>query len=126
MSRAAAYRLDRLRLRHLRLLEVIDREGSLAVGELDCVIDWLDETIASTVSLDLLHVEPLWAGRIQVFAATGHRLARRKQVRPVSSSRPRSGRIPRLSFFTLKEAADFEPAQRLRHALLATRFEGAD
>ncbi|CAM4121246.1 LysR substrate-binding domain-containing protein [Bordetella tumulicola] len=190
---------DTLPHMHIEEAEAVTLVAALAAGELDCVIGWLDETIASTVNLDLLHVEPLWAGRMQVFAATGHRLARRKQVRMaelaefpwvvphrgsrtyaafqrlflnsgLAAPRPRvvctsihsgmhmvaGGRFvsvgpdrliaqyrdrlgiqplrgreldtgrTQLSFFTLKEAADFEPAQRFRHALLATQFEGAD
>lgn len=180
---------------HIEEAEAVTLLAALAAGELDCVIGWLDETIASSVNLDLLHVEPLWSGRMQVFAASGHPLARHKQVRVaelaecswvvphrgsrtyaafqrlflnngLAAPRPRivctsihsgihmvaggqfvsvgpdrliaqyrdglgiqplrgreldTGRTY-LSFFTLKEAANFEPTQRLRDALLATQF----
>lgn len=179
---------------HIQEAEAVALVAALAAGELDCVIGWLDEAIASAVDLDLIHVEPLWSGRMQVFAAAEHPLARRRQVRPADLTecpwvvphrgsrtyaafqrlflnnglavpRPRvvctsihsgmhmvaGGRFvsvgpdrliaqyrdslgiqplrgseldtgrTQLSFFTLKEAADFEPAQRLRQALLATQ-----
>src|SRR3546814_8133557 len=61
--------------------EALTLIAALAAGELDCVIGWLDETIAATVNLDMIHVEPLWSGRMQVFASTQHPLAARKQVR---------------------------------------------
>jgi len=54
--------------------------SALAEGELDCVIGWLDESIASQLDLDLFSIEPLWSGRMQVFASTEHPLARRRRV----------------------------------------------
>lgn len=181
---------DALPYMHIEEAEALTLIAALAAGELDCVIGWLDETIASTVDLDMIHVEPLWSGRMQVFASAAHPLARRKQVRMadlagcpwvvphrgsrtyaafqrlflnngLAAPRPRvvctsihtgmhmvaagpfvsigpdqliaqyrdshgvqalrgseldTGRT-QLSFFTLKEAAGFEPAARLRQAL---------
>jgi len=190
---------DALPYLHIEEAEAVTLVAALAAGELDCVIGWLDETIASAVDLDTIHVEPLWSGHMQVFASAAHPLARRRQVRMadlaecpwvvphrgsrtyaafqrlflnngLAAPRPRvvctsihsgmhmvaasrfvsigpdrliaqyrdslgiqplrgreldSGRA-QLSFFTLKEAAGFEPAQRLRQALLAAQPAGAD
>ncbi|MCD0503784.1 LysR substrate-binding domain-containing protein [Bordetella petrii] len=175
--------------------EAMSLATALAAGELDCVVGWLDESIAAELGMDMIHAEPLWSGRMQVFASAGHPLARRRQVRiadlvscpwvvPHPSSRtyaafqrlflnnglvaPRARVVcpsihsgmhmvaagsfvsigpdrliaqyrstlgirplsggeldtgpTQLSFFTLKEAAHFEPAQRLKRALLASTF----
>ncbi|MBV7485579.1 LysR substrate-binding domain-containing protein [Bordetella sp. BOR01] len=185
---------DALPYMHIEEAEAVTLIAALAAGELDCVIGWLDETIASTVNLDRIHVEPLWSGRMQVFASAAHPLATRKQVRMaelagcpwvvphrgsrtyaafqrlflnsgLAAPRPqlvctsihtgvhmvaagpfvsigpdrliaryrdshgiralRGGELDtgrtQLSFFTLKEAAGFEPAMRLKQALLRTR-----
>lgn len=61
--------------------EALSLLRALADGGLDCVIGWLDETIASQINLDLIRVEPLWSGSMQVFAAGTHPLAARQQVR---------------------------------------------
>jgi molybdate transport repressor ModE-like protein len=53
---------------------------SLAAGELDCAVAWLDESAAAAVDLDRFHIEPLWSSRMQVYAAASHPLARKRQV----------------------------------------------
>ncbi len=54
--------------------------AALGRGELDCVIGWLDESIAATIDLSLFSIEPMWSGRMQVFASRRHPLAARRQV----------------------------------------------
>jgi molybdate transport repressor ModE-like protein len=53
---------------------------SLAAGELDCVVGWLDESIAAVIDLDLFIIEPLWSGQMQVFASAAHPLMERKRL----------------------------------------------
>ncbi|AOB31471.1 hypothetical protein AKI39_13420 [Bordetella sp. H567] len=53
---------------------------ALGAGELDCAVAWLDESIAAAVDLDRYSIEPLWSGRMGVFAAASHPLTRRRQV----------------------------------------------
>ncbi len=53
---------------------------ALGAGELDCAVAWLDESIAAAVDLDRFSIESLWSGRMRVFAAASHPLARRRQV----------------------------------------------
>ncbi len=57
-----------------------DLLAALAAGELDCVVAWSDEPLATTLDLDRYSIEPLWSGQMRVFAAADHPLARRRQV----------------------------------------------
>jgi molybdate transport repressor ModE-like protein len=71
----AAGTLGRLELREGRARELL---AALCAGELDCVIGWIDESLAEGVPVAELAVEPLRYGRMQVVAATSHPLAGRR------------------------------------------------
>jgi molybdate transport repressor ModE-like protein len=67
----------RIRLQEGRARELV---ASLCAGELDCVIGWMDDSVADAVPVDALDIRPLQYGRMQVVAAAAHPLARRRSV----------------------------------------------
>lgn len=52
----------------------------LCAGELDCVIGWMDESLADALPVAQLVIQPLWYGRMQVVASARHPLARERAV----------------------------------------------
>lgn len=66
-----------------------DLVAALCAGRLDCVIGWMDETLASALPVGQLDIRPLWYGRMQVVAARGHPLARQRAVTVAELSRSR-------------------------------------
>lgn len=73
---------EELRL-HIEEGEALTLLTSLSLGELDCVVGWLDEAVAAAVDLAQLDVQPLWVGRMHVIAAANHPLVKRREL-PVS------------------------------------------
>ncbi|MCC6197059.1 MAG: LysR family transcriptional regulator [Burkholderiales bacterium] len=74
-ARLARHRADlRIRLREGR---AVDLMASLAAGELDCVIGWMDAPMLDPLPVAQLAVFPLRHGRMQVVAAHDHPLTRR-------------------------------------------------
>jgi len=73
----AAGALGRLQLREGRARELV---AALCAGELDCVIGWIDESLADGLPLGELDIAPLRYGRMRVVAATAHPLARSRAV----------------------------------------------
>jgi DNA-binding transcriptional LysR family regulator len=69
--------LSRLRIREGRAHDLL---AALCAGDLDCVIGWIDESLAAALPIGDLRVEPLWYGRMQVVAATSHPLAGSRTV----------------------------------------------
>ena len=67
----------RLQVQEGRARELV---ASLAAGQLDCVIGWMDESVADALPIDELDIRPLGFGRMQVVAARTHPLARRRSV----------------------------------------------
>jgi molybdate transport repressor ModE-like protein len=67
----------RIQLREGRARELV---AALCASELDCVIGWMDESVADGLPVAELEVQPLWHGRMQVAAAAAHPLARRRSV----------------------------------------------
>ena len=66
----------------------------LVAGTLDCVIAWVDESVASSFTLQRFDMTPLWRGRMQVVASVRHPLARLPQV-SVEALRTASWLLPR-------------------------------
>jgi molybdate transport repressor ModE-like protein len=69
--------LGRVRLQEGRARELL---AALRKGELDCVVAWVDESVADAVPMADLAIEPLWHGRMQVVASISHPLARSRAV----------------------------------------------
>lgn len=69
--------LGRIHMREGRAQELL---RDLCAGELDCMIGWMDESLAASVPLDALRVERLRLGGMQVVAAPSHPLARARAV----------------------------------------------
>ena len=67
----------RLQLTEGRARELV---AALAAGRLDCVVGWMDESVAAALPIDDLDIRPLGFGRMQVVAARAHPLARRRAV----------------------------------------------
>jgi len=67
--------LGRIQMREGRAQELL---RDLCAGELDCMIGWMDESLAATAPLDMLRIEPLRLGRMQVVASPSHPLARKR------------------------------------------------
>lgn len=75
----AIARLERAGFQNgLRLTEgrAHDLVAALVEGRLDCVVGWIDESLAAHLPMDSLALEPLLEGRMQVFASKGDPLAR--------------------------------------------------
>lgn len=68
---------DRVELREGRARDLV---ADLCAGTLDCVIGWMDESLADAASAAPLSIEPLWQGRMQIVAAARHPLARSRSV----------------------------------------------
>jgi molybdate transport repressor ModE-like protein len=80
---AAINRLDKVgTLGRLRIQEgrAHDLLAALCAGDLDCVIGWIDESVADGLPIGELQIAPLWFGRMQVVAATSHPLAKLRAV----------------------------------------------
>jgi molybdate transport repressor ModE-like protein len=67
----------RIQLREGRARDLL---GALREGTLDCVIGWMDESLADAAPVELLRVEPLWYSRMLVIAAAKHPLAKARSV----------------------------------------------
>ena len=67
----------RLELREGRTRDLL---ASLGEGTIDCVIGWMDESLADALPAGPLNVEAIGAGRMQVVAAARHPLARSRSV----------------------------------------------
>jgi LysR family pca operon transcriptional activator len=67
----------RIRLREGRARDLL---AALRAGELDGVIGWIDETLADVAPAGELSMLPLWYGRMEVVAASGHPLAKSRTV----------------------------------------------
>lgn len=57
-----------------------DLLAALCEGTLDCVIGWMDESLADTAPAAALRIEPLWYSRMVVAAAARHPLAKARTV----------------------------------------------
>ncbi len=62
---------------------------ALCEGRIDCVIGWMDESLADALPVEQLDIQPLSYGRMQVVAAARHPLARRRAVTPAELTRCR-------------------------------------
>jgi len=69
--------LGRIQLREGRARDLLE---ALREGDIDCVIGWMDESLADAVPPSRLSIQPLWYGRMQVVASTKHPLARSRSV----------------------------------------------
>jgi molybdate transport repressor ModE-like protein len=69
--------IGRVRIREGRAQELL---RALCSGDLDCMIGWMDESLAASVPLDTLRVEPLRIGGMQVIASPAHPLARARAI----------------------------------------------
>ena len=69
--------LGRIEIREGRTRDLL---ASLGDGLLDCVIGWMDESLADALPADSLNIETIGAGRMQVVAAARHPLARERSV----------------------------------------------
>jgi len=67
----------RLAIREGRTLDLV---RMLVAGELDCTIGWMDESVMGAAPIAELAMTPLWQGHMQVVAAAGHPLARRRAI----------------------------------------------
>ena len=65
---------------HLREGRVRELLASLRAGALDCVVGWMDESLADASAAGQFRIEPLWYGRMQVVAAARHPLATARAV----------------------------------------------
>lgn len=74
--------------------EAVSLLSDLAAGRLDCVVAWMDESVAAEHPLDLFDIAPLWTGRMQVVAAADHPLVARADV-PVDALRAAHWVVPR-------------------------------
>ena len=69
--------LGRMQIREGRARELL---ASLCAGRIDCVIGWMDESLADALPVGQLNIAPLWYGRMQVVASATHPLARSRAV----------------------------------------------
>ena len=69
--------LGRMQIREGRARDLL---ASLCAGRIDCVIGWMDESLADALPVGQLNIQPLWYGRMQVVASTTHPLARSRAV----------------------------------------------
>lgn len=69
--------LGRLQLHEGRARDLV---AALCAGSIDCVIGWMDESLADALPVAQLDVRPLWYGRMQVVASAAHPLARSRAV----------------------------------------------
>ncbi len=69
--------LGQIRLHEGRAHELL---SALYAGELDCVVGWVDESVAQSLPAAELTIEPLWQGRMLVVASSSHPLAKSKTV----------------------------------------------
>lgn len=74
----------RIQLREGRARDLL---GALREGALDCVIGWMDESLADAAPVEQLRIEPLWYSRMRVVAATTHPLAKARSVDVAELSR---------------------------------------
>lgn len=63
--------LGRITIREGRARDLI---SALCKGDLDCVVGWIDESLAQALPMGQLHVAPLWSGGMQVVASSSHPL----------------------------------------------------
>ena len=69
--------LGRIEIREGRTRDLL---ASLGEGLIDCVIGWMDESLADALPAVSLNVETIGLGRMQVVAAARHPLARKRCV----------------------------------------------
>jgi molybdate transport repressor ModE-like protein len=69
--------LGRIRIQEGRARDLL---AALAAGQVDCVIGWMDESLADALPVGQLDIRPLWYGRMQVAASAKHPLARSRAV----------------------------------------------
>jgi molybdate transport repressor ModE-like protein len=69
--------IGRVQIREGRARELL---RALCAGELDCMIGWMDESLAASVPLDTLRVERIRLGGMQVVASPSHPLARARAI----------------------------------------------
>jgi len=69
--------LGRIELHEGRARDLL---AALREGELDCVIGWMDESLAEALPAGQLTIQPLWYGRMQVVASSKHALAGARSV----------------------------------------------
>jgi len=74
----------RIQLREGRARELL---GALREGTLDCMIGWMDESLADAAPAEQLRIEPLWYSRMLVVAAAKHPLAQARSVDVADLSR---------------------------------------
>lgn len=67
----------RIRIQEGRARELV---AALCAGQLDCVIGWMDDSVADALPIADLDIRPLGHGRMQVVAAGTHPLVRRRAV----------------------------------------------
>jgi molybdate transport repressor ModE-like protein len=76
--------LGRIQIQEGRARDLL---AALCEGRIDCVIGWMDESLADALPVEQLDIQPLSYGRMQVVASAGHPLARRRAVTPAELTR---------------------------------------
>ncbi len=76
--------VGRIQIREGRARDLL---AAVCEGTVDCVIGWMDESLADALPVEQLDIKPLSYGRMQVIAAASHPLARRRTVAPAELTR---------------------------------------
>ena len=123
----------RIELREGRARDLL---GALREGALDCVIGWMDESLADAAPVEQLRIEPLWYSRMLVVAAAKHPLAKARSVDVAELSRwrwvvPPPGSRTHAAFLQLflhngvavpPVAVECAALHSMLHIVAATRF----
>jgi molybdate transport repressor ModE-like protein len=127
---------DQVGRMHIQEGRASDLVAALCEGRIDCVVGWMDESLADALPMGQLDIRPLWLGRMQVVSAATHPLARKRSVAVAELARwrwivPRPESRTHAAFLRLflrngvpapPVTVECSPLHTLLHLVGATRF----